>query len=59
MRKTTASLMVFVLLALLGSTPAARACGGFFCTNIPVDQSAERIIFAVNEAQGGQGDFKY
>src|SRR5262249_22452485 len=36
------------------SMPAspARACGGFFCTNVPVDQSAERIIFAVNEAAG-------
>ncbi|GEM_PF-697890 len=25
------------------------ACGGFFCTNTPVDQSAERIIFTMND----------
>ena len=24
------------------------ACGGFFCTNVPVDQDAERIIFTQN-----------
>ncbi len=32
----------------LGSTPTpARACGGFFCDNsLPVNQAAERIIFA-------------
>jgi hypothetical protein len=45
-------LILFVLLAMLTPVGAARACGGFFCTNIPVDQSAERIIFAVNEAAG-------
>lgn len=27
---------------------AALACGGFFCTNTPVDQNAERIIFTQN-----------
>jgi len=27
---------------------AALACGGFFCTNSPVDQNAERIIFTQN-----------
>ncbi len=26
----------------------SSACGGFFCTNTPIDQSAERIIFTVN-----------
>ena len=26
----------------------SSACGGFFCTNVPIDQSAERIIFTVN-----------
>jgi hypothetical protein len=40
-----------VWLALLAVSPAtgASACGGFFCTNVPVDQAAERIIFAVND----------
>ena len=28
--------------------PSASACGGFFCTNVPVDQDAERIIFTQN-----------
>ena len=27
---------------------AALACGGFFCTNSPVDQNAERFIFTQN-----------
>jgi hypothetical protein len=27
---------------------SALACGGFFCTNSPVDQNAERIIFTQN-----------
>jgi hypothetical protein len=29
--------------------PAAEACGGFFCGRMPVDQTAERIVFKVNE----------
>ena len=29
-------------------TPHAQACGGFFCTDVPVDQNAERIIFSQN-----------
>lgn len=43
----------FLLCVLLGaafflSTSPALACGGLFCQNIPVDQSAERIIFTVD-----------
>lgn len=30
------------------SSEAADACGGFFCSRTPVDQTAERIIFTVN-----------
>jgi hypothetical protein len=26
----------------------ARACGGFFCSSSPVDQTAERILFTIN-----------
>jgi hypothetical protein len=33
---------------LLAIMPALLACGGFFCANAPIDQGAERIIFAVN-----------
>ena len=39
------------LLAGVAPGPAA-ACGGLFCTNTPVDQAAERIIFAVDHAAG-------
>ena len=46
--------LLFVTLSLFGllavsSVRGADACGGFFCTNVPVDQAAERIIFAVND----------
>jgi hypothetical protein len=27
----------------------AHACGGFFCSAVPVDQTAERIVFRVRE----------
>jgi MYXO-CTERM domain-containing protein len=43
---------VFILAASITATlaavPAARACGGFFCAQNPVDQTAEQIIFLVN-----------
>ncbi len=43
-------LLAFLGLALvaIGPAPMAAACGGFFCTTIPVDQNAERIIFTEN-----------
>ena len=41
-------------LALAATLPAlpAFACGGFFCSRQPVDQLAERVIFAVNVEAG-------
>jgi hypothetical protein len=33
--------------AVLLHTPTATACGGFFCGQQPVDQTAERILFEV------------
>jgi hypothetical protein len=40
-------------LGVLGSMPTpAEACGGFFCSNTPVVQTGERIIFAVDEGAG-------
>ena len=43
-------------LALMGAlvVPShAFACGGFFCNSLePVDQSAERILFAVDDQAG-------
>jgi Uncharacterized protein conserved in bacteria (DUF2330) len=37
------------LVSLLAATPPAYACGGLFCSAVqPVNQAAERIIFATN-----------
>ncbi len=46
--------IVAAVVGLLSLVPptATEACGGLFCTNTPVDQSAERIIFAVDRAKG-------
>lgn len=42
-------LFLFLLCAsLLWMVGVVSACGGFFCANIPIDQSAERIIFTIN-----------
>ena len=38
-------------LALLTSADAL-ACGGFFCSSQPIDQSKERIIFGVDSREG-------
>lgn len=48
---------VSTALALMGGViflrPApVEACGGFFCGQTPVDQNAERVIFAVDRAAG-------
>lgn len=51
-RRLAFFLLVPLLLGLI--TPgSAAACGGLFCTNVPVDQSAERIIFTMDEGQIG------
>lgn len=34
----------------LASPSRVDACGGFFCGNTPVDQQAERVLFAVSDA---------
>jgi hypothetical protein len=41
---------LLIVIGLVRPSPAL-ACGGFFCTTIPVDQAAERIIFAVDEGR--------
>jgi len=48
MRALFYSFAVLVLLTAPWMHERAAACGGFFCSSSPVDQSAERIIFAVN-----------
>ena len=35
----------------LFSTPAAHACGGFFCSQVPIEQSGETIIFGVDKEE--------
>lgn len=40
-------LLFSAALGVVGAN-AAAACGGFFCSNDPVDQVAERIVFTVN-----------
>ena len=54
MNRTT-KLMTALALASTASLlrPApVEACGGFFCGQTPVDQNAERVIFAVDQAGG-------
>ncbi len=45
----TARLHLAAFLFLLLSAPAARACGGFFCTTFPMNQAAENILFVQGE----------
>ncbi len=40
------------VLALLALSNQAVACGGFFCNNEPIEQSAERIVFAIDDDKG-------
>ncbi|HYO74030.1 MAG TPA: DUF2330 domain-containing protein, partial [Archangium sp.] len=42
--------VVFGALVAVGllCAPRAEACGGFFCSQAPIDQAGERIVFAVN-----------
>jgi Uncharacterized protein conserved in bacteria (DUF2330) len=43
-----APLAALLFLFLVAPLPVG-ACGGFFCTTIPVDQNAERIIFTMDQ----------
>ncbi|WP_375765084.1 DUF2330 domain-containing protein [Archangium gephyra] len=42
--------VVFGALVAVGllSAPRAEACGGFFCSQTPIDQAGERIVFGVS-----------
>ena len=45
---TTTRTVILAAALTVAASPAALACGGFFCNNAnPVDQSGERILFAV------------
>jgi len=43
----TAAFATFLVVGLQAPR-TAEACGGFFCGQVPVDQAAERIVFAVD-----------
>jgi hypothetical protein len=49
MNRARASLIAAGVLAgiVAGAARPARACGGFFCSRVPVDQSGEQIIFSL------------
>ena len=47
MRKLALLILLIAGLSAAAIRPA-NACGGFFCSQVPVDQSAERIIFALS-----------
>jgi hypothetical protein len=49
MRAISYSFAALTLLFAAWAPERAAACGGFFCSSSPVDQSAERIIFSVND----------
>lgn len=38
-----------ILVTSLLATKEAQACGGFFCDQVPVDQTAEQILFSVKD----------
>ncbi len=48
---TVISRSAILLAAAFVSSPA-YACGGFFCSQVPVDQDAERIVFAYDSITG-------
>jgi hypothetical protein len=35
---------------LMGTPQRAQACGGFFCSTTPIDQSGEQIIFSLSQS---------
>jgi len=48
------SIFTIAAIAWVTSIPTqeAHACGGFFCSQTPIDQSGESILFAVDEEAG-------
>src|SRR5262245_49582725 len=44
-----ASISILTFLSLAVAPNRARACGGFFCSQVPVDQSGEQIVFSIDE----------
>ena len=51
MRALAGVIGAVVSAALLAWPSAAQACGGFFCNNVPIDQSGEEIIFDIQNGK--------
>ena len=55
MKRTQGTVWKWILAIAIGLTstiataPDAEACGGFFCSNLPMDQAGEEIAFVVDE----------
>jgi hypothetical protein len=47
--RQVARVLSLTALTLGLTAPAASACGGFFCRNVPIDQAGEKIVFGVDE----------
>lgn len=45
--KLLTTLSVTLVTLVLSPAPEAHACGGFFCSQVPIDQVGEQIIFGV------------
>jgi MYXO-CTERM domain-containing protein len=45
----TRTLLPLAATFALALPSTALACGGFFCSSVPIDQSKERIVFAIDE----------
>ena len=43
------TLLPMAAVAAMSLPSTAFACGGFFCSREPIDQSKERIVFAIDE----------
>ena len=64
-----AALLASGATAMVAHTAPAAACGGFFCQNVPVDQTGEQILFAMEgdqveaqvqiQYQGAAADFSW
>ncbi|MFT7624233.1 MAG: MYXO-CTERM domain-containing protein, partial [Myxococcota bacterium] len=48
LRRRRSALVAACLVAVVSAPGAAHACGGFFCSQVPVEQKGEQILFAVD-----------
>jgi hypothetical protein len=48
-RRTLVFTLGLSLVAVAGGVQRAEACGGFFCSQVPIDQSGEQIVFSLTD----------